>query len=124
METRKDIRYRLDAPAVFSWEGLNQRLFHGEGITRDISVQGAYILTTTMPPADCPLHVDILLPSLTGMTSTMRINGKARVVRIEHPESRARVHGFAIVTDELNQWGLMAVEDQAQVPLASTASAH
>jgi hypothetical protein len=124
METRKEIRYRLDAPAVFSWEGLNRRRFQGEGITRDISVQGAFILTTTMPPPDCSLEVDILLPSLTGMTSTMRINGKAKVVRIERPESSARVHGFAVVTDELNQWGLMTVEDQSEVVFAGAASAH
>src|SRR5579859_6770227 len=53
MDMRKEIRYRLDAPAVYSWEGMCGRRFHGEGITRDISVQGAFIVTATAPPPEC-----------------------------------------------------------------------
>src|SRR5580698_2400031 len=86
MEMRKDIRYRLDAPAVFSWAGARHRRFQGEGITRDISVQGAFILTATMPPPDCPITVDLLLPSISGMDSMMRITGKARVIRVDQKE--------------------------------------
>ena len=82
---RKEIRYRLDAPAVFSWEGAGHKRFQGEGITRDVSIQGAFILTATMPPPDCPIQLDLLLPSLTGMKSMMRITGRARVLRVEHP---------------------------------------
>src|SRR5258708_23247794 len=83
MEMRKDIRYRLDAPAVFSWEGASHRRFQGEGITRDTSVQAAFIMTTTMPPPDCPVQVDLPLPSLTTMMATIRITGRAPGIRIE-----------------------------------------
>jgi hypothetical protein len=124
MEMRKEIRYRLDAPAVFSWQGQHHRRFQGEGITRDISVQGAFILTATMPPPDCAIQVDLLLPSLTGMKSMMRITGKARVVRVEHPSSDAWIHGFAVVTDELNQWGLLTMQDDSDKALAGAARAH
>ena len=88
MEMRKEIRYRLDAPAVFSWEGMRHKRYQGEGVTRDISVQGAFILTATMPPPDCPVQVDLLLPSLTGMKAMMRITGKAR--RHSHRASQQR----------------------------------
>ena len=124
MEMRKDIRYRLDAPAVFSWEGARHKWFQGEGVTRDISVQGAFIQTATMPPADCPVHVDLLLPSLTGLMTTMRITGKARVIRLEHPSKGAWIHGFAVMTDELNQWDLMSVEDKPEIAFAAAERTH
>ena len=121
---RREMRYRLDAPAVFSWEGLSHRRFQGEGITRDVGVQSAFILTTTMPPPDCAIQVDLLLPSLTGLSSLMRITGKARVIRVEHPSSGARVRGFAVVTDDLNQWGLITMEGESEAGLAGAARAH
>ncbi len=124
MDMRKEIRYRLDAPAVFSWEGMSCRRFQGEGVTRDVSVQGAFILTTTMPPADIPIQVDLLLPSLTGVSSMMRITGRARVIRIEHRPSNTWIRGFAVVTDDLNQWGLVTEEEDPASAVAVGARTH
>jgi hypothetical protein len=124
MEMRKDLRYRLDAPAVFSWEGARHRRLQGEGITRDISVQGAFILTATMPPPDCAVQVDLLLPSLTGVMTTMRITGKARVIRVEHPSTETWIHGFAVVTDDLNQWDLKAMEGKSEIALVAAGRTH
>lgn len=124
MEMRNDIRYRLDAPAVFSWEGAHHRRFRGEGITRDISVQGAFILSATLPPPNCPIQVDLLLPSLTGMNATVRISGKARVVRVEHPAGHSWIHGFAVVTDDLHQWGLMTLQGESDFHPAMAGRPH
>jgi hypothetical protein len=124
MEMRKDIRYRLDAPAVFSWEGARHRRFQGEGVTRDISVQGAFILTATTPPPDCPVQVDLLLPSVTGVVTSMRITGKARVIRLEHPPKETWIRGFAVVTDEVNQWGLVPIPAESDVALVGAGRAH
>lgn len=124
MEMRKEVRYRLDAPAVFSWEGARNRRLQGEGITRDISVQGAFILTATMPPPDCPVQVDLLLPSLTEDKGMMRITGKARVIRVEHPASDTWIHGFAVVTDDLQQWGLMTMQGESEIELVAAGRAH
>jgi hypothetical protein len=124
MEMRKDMRYRLDAPAVFSWEGARNRHFQGEGVTRDISVQGAFILTATMPPPDCPVQVDLLLPSVTGVVTSMLITWKARVIRLEHPTKETWIRGFAVVTDEVNQWGLVPVQAESEVELVGAARAH
>jgi len=118
---RKDIRYRLDAPAVFSWEGGRQGRFHGEGITRDISVQGAFILSATLPPSDCPIHVDLLLPSLTGISAVMRITGRARVTRVEHSE--AWIHGIAGGTDDRHEWGLQTMPSESQGEFADVSAA-
>jgi hypothetical protein len=124
MEMRKEIRYRLDAPAVFSWEGVGHRRFQGEGITRDVSIQGAFILTATMPPPDCTIQVDLLLPSLAGMKTMMRVTGKARVLRVEHRSTDIWIHGFAVVTDDLNQWGLMPMPAGSEFALVGAGRAH
>ena len=121
MEMRKDLRYRLDAPAVFSWEGAPRGRFHGEGITRDISVQGAFILSATLPPPNCPIQVDLLLPSLTGMSATMRITGKARVTRVESASPDTWIRGFAVVTDDRHQWGLQTMQTESELEFAGAA---
>jgi hypothetical protein len=109
---------------VFSWEGTRHRRFQGEGITRDISIQGAFILTATMPPPDSAVQVDLLLPSLTGMKGMMRITGKARVIRVERPSSDTWIHGFAVVTDDLHQWGLVNVQGESEMEVLAAARAH
>lgn len=114
LELRKGIRYRVDAPAVFSWQGGPRGCFYGEGVTRDISVQGAFIVTATMPPPDCPVQVDLLLPSVSGMNGAVRITGKARVIRVEHRSANAWSHGFAVATDDLYQWGLIVRHDESE----------
>lgn len=117
-EMRKEIRYRLGTLAVFSWEGANRRRFKGEGTTRDISVQGAYILAATTPPADCAVRLDLMLPPLAGPKTAMRISGGARVIRVEHRSGNDGTNGFAVVTDDLNQWGLMAAQSDSEMSLA------
>lgn len=123
MEMRKDIRYRLDAPAVFSWQGGRRGRFQGEGITRDVSVQGAFILSATLPPPDCPIQVDLLLPSLTGISAVMRITGRARVTRVEDAAGDSWIRGFAVVTDEEHQWGLQTMQSESQFEFAGAAAA-
>jgi len=114
-EMRKEIRYRLGTLAVFTWEGANRRRLKGEGMTRDISVQGAYILTATSPPADCVVRLDLMLPPFAGPKTAMRITGEARVIRVEHRSGDDESNGFAVVADELNQWGLMAAQSESEI---------
>jgi hypothetical protein len=70
------------------------------------------------------VQVDLLLPSITGMNCMMRITGKARVIRVDQPASDAWIRGFAVVTDDLNQWGLVNVESESEMAVAATASRH
>jgi len=57
------------------------------------------------------------------MTS-MRITGKARVIRLEHPSKDTWIHGFAVVTDDLNQWDLMSLEGKPEFALAGAGRAQ
>ena len=117
-EMRKEIRYRLGTLAVITWEGANRRRSKGEGTTRDISVQGAYILTATSPPADCVVRLDLMLPPLAGPTTAMRITGEARVIRVEHRSGNDGMNGFAVATDDLNQWGLTTAQSESEMVVA------
>jgi hypothetical protein len=106
MDMRKEIRYRLEAPAIFTWENFQNKRLKGEGITRDISLLGAFILTPTCPPNLTSIRVEVALPSLTGIHAEFRILGRARVVRVEHSSSGQGENGFAVVRDDLNHWSL------------------
>src|SRR3974390_1078012 len=95
LELRKEVRYRLEAPALFSWEYVQGRVLRGEGVTRDISLFGAFILTPIIPPNLSFIQIEMALPALAACSSDIRIVGRARVVRIEHCEGRQANCGIA-----------------------------
>ncbi len=103
MEMRKEKRYRLDASALFSWGSVHHTRLRAEGITRDVSVPGAFIQSPTCPPVDTPVHVEILLSSLMGFKE-IRIKGEARVLRVEHRRDGRKENGFAVVRENDQHW--------------------
>jgi hypothetical protein len=108
-EMRKEIRYRLEAPAIFTWENFQNKRLQGEGLTRDISLLGAFIVTPTCPPNMSVMRVEVALPSLTGIETGFRILGRARVVRVDHLSGGRGENGFAVVRDDLSNWSLSTV---------------
>jgi hypothetical protein len=97
MELRNRVRYRLTADAVFTWQGPQHRLL-GEGVTRDISVAGAFIFSRTCPPVGAALELEILLsPATGGRGKTVHIKTEARVIRVEHSGA---AEGFAAVSQD------------------------
>jgi|SRR5579872_343581 len=112
MELRRELRYRLDAPAFFIWETAEHKRLHAEGITRDISVFGAFIVTATCPPVDIPIQVEVVLPSLTGPKPVIRVSGAARVLRVEHSSKDAGENGFAVVSEDFSRWSMSVDEDE------------
>jgi hypothetical protein len=118
MELRKEVRYRLDVPALFYWDNIEKRRLHGEGITRDISVFGAFIVSPTCPPVEVPLLFEVILPSLPGTMPVVRIKGEARVVRVDHPDAGQGENGFAVVSMDLRRWSLAAVDNNFPLTVA------
>ena len=113
MEMRKEMRYRLDARASFSWDSVHYKSLRGEGITRDVSVPGAFIQSSTCPPVDAPVRVEIFLPCLMG-TKEIRIAGRARVIRVEHRCDGRGKNGFAVVREDCHSW-IVATSQNAPV---------
>jgi hypothetical protein len=95
MELRNRVRYRLSADAVFAWDGPSQNRLQGEGVTRDISVAGAFILTRTCPPVGATVELEVFLASTPTKDRRVQIKTVARVIRVEHSPT---VEGFAAVS--------------------------
>jgi hypothetical protein len=93
------LRYRLGASVLFTWEGAQQNRLQAEGITRDISVQGAFILAPTCPPVEATVQVEVFLPSLQAAAPAVRIKAESRVLRVEHIEGDHGRIGFAILSE-------------------------
>jgi hypothetical protein len=115
MEMRRELRYRLVVPVLFSWESAHHKKLYGEGITRDISVLGAFIAAPTCPPVETLVQVEVVLPSLAGMKSQVRIKGEAQVIRVDHPSGGQGQNGFAVVREDSNQWSLALTRDDSEV---------
>lgn len=100
MELRNRVRYRLKAEALFAWEGADHDQFLGEGVTRDISMAGTFVFTSTCPPVGATVQLDVLLsPALGSARRTVRIKTQARVIRVDHTTSS---EGFATASEDLN----------------------
>jgi len=123
MEMRKEIRYRLDAPALFSWESSQHERLHGEGITRDISVFGAFIVSPTCPPVDVPIQVEVVLPSLTGPKPVIRVSGEARVLRVDHNSKGEGENGFAVMSQDFSRWTMSTEQRKPGSTFVETAVA-
>jgi hypothetical protein len=65
-------------------------------VTRDVSVNGAFIITLTCPPAETIVQLTILPARMQGAESTVQIKGQARVIRVDRGEEVAP--GFAVVS--------------------------
>lgn len=104
MELRKRVRYRLRANAVFRWESSEHHRLLGEGVTRDISLTGAFISTLACPPVGTPIQLDVILHiPFDGNERRVLMKAAAKVIRVEHAKE---VEGFAVITD-----GITLVED-------------
>jgi PilZ domain-containing protein len=97
MEHRNKIRYRLTADAVFAWEGPQHNRLQGKGITRDISLAGAFVFTPTSPPVGAMVELEIFLAPASGVGKKVRIKTEATVVRVEHS---AAPEGFAAISQD------------------------
>jgi hypothetical protein len=95
VDLRRVKRYYVQAPAFFSWKGLDGRLQVGEGMTRDISTQAVFVLARNWPAAGKQLRIDVLLPSLRKKPG-VRLRGEGVVLRVDRADSADS--GFAVAT--------------------------
>src|SRR6266566_5096243 len=96
MEFRKRVRHRLAANAVFTWKGAEQSCLFGDGVTRDVSFDGAFIFSLTCPPVGSPVQLDFLLLPLHSGERSLRMKTEATVIRVEHANGG---EGFAVVIE-------------------------
>ena len=87
-ELRKAKRYQLSAPVLFLWERSDGKLQESEGVTRDISMRGIFVLTARVPEVGAYIELDAYLPAANGREKTVKLHGEGRVLRVEAQGAR------------------------------------
>ena len=80
---------------MFRWSGPEDGHYQGEGITRDISVAGAYVLTATCPPPNAVVQIEVFLPLSDGGTRAL-MKADMVVLRVEHEMAGKDRSGFSV----------------------------
>ena len=97
-ERRKQTRFNLRLPVRFGYQDQEEIAHKGDGFTRDISLQGVYVYSESLPPADSEIDIDIYFTSLLEADKNVRWMAKAKVIRLEPSATDERTGGFASVT--------------------------
>lgn len=95
VEASRQTRYKIRAPITFEWEEQGGVKQIDSGLTRDISVDGLYVLSTVAPPVGTRLRLTIFFPSLGVKSGTTEWPGEGRVVRVGDTDKEGR--GFGVV---------------------------
>jgi hypothetical protein len=118
MQSRKSVRYQIGVPAFFSWKAKGRRRV-GEGVTRDISAEGMFVSTSSSPPAEVQIRIEIVLPPLHTGAPPLRIRGVGKVIRTETGSATA---GFALASQAfalqngaaLSEWNSTALPQPSE----------
>jgi hypothetical protein len=86
----------MNASVLFRWNGPEDEHCQGEGITRDMSVAGAYILTATCPPPNAVIRMEVFLPLSDGGSKAL-MQADMMVLRVEHEVEGNNRSGFSAV---------------------------
>jgi hypothetical protein len=90
VERRKTARYRMGVPVIFDWRTSQSGRSQGTGFTRDVSLDGVYIVTDAAmcPPPNAEIEVEIILS--VSKAANPRIKATMKALRIERQD---RVYG-------------------------------
>lgn len=86
----------MRTPVIFRWKGPNNVHLQGEGVTRDMSVAGLFVLTIACPPPNAVVEMEVLLPLSDG-ASKMRMKSEMTVMRVEHDIADTKRSGFSVM---------------------------
>ena len=102
-DARNAVRYNLQARTTFRWEDSSGRSRELQGLTRDVSQKGAYLVAPECPPRGASVIMNIFLPPLAGETRLLSIEAQGRVLRTE--KTAGGHMGFAVASDRVNLCG-------------------
>lgn len=86
----------MNASVLFRWNGPDDGRYQGEGVTRDMSVAGAFILTSTCPPPNSVVQMEVFLPLSDGGSRAL-MKADMMVLRVEHDVTGNKRSGFSAV---------------------------
>lgn len=86
----------MSTTVIFRWMGPDNVCFRAEGATRDVSIDGVFVLTTTCPPANAVIQMEVLLPLSDG-ASKAQMRADMIVLRVDHGIAGSNRSGFSAV---------------------------
>jgi hypothetical protein len=92
---RRFQRFPLRVPAVFFWKGPRGSRQKAEGLTRDISADGVFIMAESCPPMESSIEFEVKLPALDVSGPPVKIRAAGQVVRSGGALSK-NTQGFAV----------------------------
>jgi hypothetical protein len=95
-ERRRAKRYRMSTVVIFRWNGPDNRGFQAEGATRDMSVDGVFVMSATCPPANASVQMEVILPLSDGL-SKAQMKAEMTVLRVDHNVAGLNRSGFSAV---------------------------
>lgn len=98
---RRFQRQPVEIPVRFFWREKRGRRRGGEGFARDLTPGGFFLVTRDLPPAGVTLEFEAFLPAMSPEAPSLRMQGMARVVRMEkqvHSNGK-HWHGIAAATE-------------------------
>ena len=101
---RKAQRYVIASKVWFNWQTTDGRWLEGEGITRDISEDGLFVLTATLPTVGAPIIVMVEMPTLKMFPRPITYRGSGKVVRIEPEVGGLCGFAAAVTFDDKNDY--------------------
>ena len=100
---RKDYRYTIAAKVFFNWQTEDGRWLEGEGTTKDMSGNGLFVLTDTVPEAGASIRVTVVMPALK-VLQPIAFHGYGKVVRIESEAGWLFGFAAAVTFDDTNNY--------------------
>jgi hypothetical protein len=97
MERRRHPRHDLSAPVKFTWDRPDGSHCQGNGITRDFSAVGLFVLTGDPPPIGATVQFEADLKT-SRLDSAVNVRAKGLVNRVEATGLEGQIGGFAIST--------------------------
>ena len=94
MEARNYKRYSLAIPVTISWTNSEHTPEQSVGVTRDLSIRGAYISAINPPPLNASIKLKLDLPPGSAALP-LQMFGHGEVVRIA-PPIEGHNGGFAV----------------------------
>lgn len=95
MDRRQHRRFDLKAPVTFTWRAKGETR-RADGVTRDVSETGLFVVTDFPPPSGTVVRVEVSFPLREDSQIQMKAQGK--VVRVEAGGYSNTVQGFAAAT--------------------------
>jgi len=93
---RKSIRFPLQTPVAFWWTDEREKRQQGEGQSREISEEGAFVFAANCAPFGANVGLRMDLEGLPNATPHFPIEYKGQVVRIERSNG-GKGNGFAVL---------------------------